>query len=369
MPWWELLESGLVEDVPLSDPRHYTAIRSALDPYEVLGIDNDATIEVVKAAYHRLARIHHPDRGGDRDAFQRISAAHDALIGGASSALPFGGAMCPSRSESNAARKDIVRCILVAPNASSWLTLDEKQVLVLTRDTRVVAVEAKADSTLLCCCFLDDARRLAVGGTQGLLLIATLQHGPELPPDPVAIPLSARGPLLAVCAPPGDQSPLLCASIDGSVMLLDVDACCELCCLDDLSLHAEALLCPLIPELEDEEVFPPEPIVFVGGSGAADAGSQAGAAGRLCCLRLGAACADGEADAVLTLYDAEYDAPVFALAASPVAADGSTAPTTPTLLAVAAGSVVALHDASTGAALRRLVAGDGVLYALAFSPR
>ena len=51
MPWWELLESGLVEDVPLSDPRHYTAIRSALDPYEVLGIDNDATIEV-KSSRH-----------------------------------------------------------------------------------------------------------------------------------------------------------------------------------------------------------------------------------------------------------------------------------------------------------------------------
>ena len=381
MPWWELLESGLVEDAPLSDPRQYAAIRSTIDPYEVLGIDHEAPVEAVKAAYHRLARTHHPDRGGDRDAFQRICAAHDALIGASLSALPFGGAMCPSRSESNAARKDIVRCILVAPNASSsnicvshprptfWLTLDEKQVLVLTRETRNVAVTADADSTLLCCCFLDDARRLAVGGTQGLLLIATLQHGPERPPEPVALPLSTRGPLLAVCAPPGDQSPLLCASVDGRVVLLNVDACCELCSFDAFGLHAEALLCPLVPELEDEEVFPPEPIVFVGGSGAADAGSEAGAAGKLCCLRLGAACADGEADAVLTLWTSEYDAPVFALAVSPVATEDPAAPANPTLLAVAARSVVALHDASTGAALRRLVAGEGVLYALAFSPR
>ena len=71
--------------------------------------------------------------------------------------------MCPSKSPSNATRKDVVRCILVAPDGSSWLTLDEKEVLVLTRQTRVVAVEAAAGTSLLCCCYLDDARRLAVG--------------------------------------------------------------------------------------------------------------------------------------------------------------------------------------------------------------
>ena len=69
-----------------------------------------------------------------------------------------------------------------------------------------------------------------------------------------------------------------------------------------------------------------------------------------------------------TLWMSEYDAPVFALAERPVAAEARATPSVPTLLAASAGSVVFLHDASSGAALRRLVAGDGVLCALAFSP-
>ena len=358
---WNLLESGLIEDAPLADPRHYSAIRSAMDPYEVLSLGANATVEDVKTAYHRLARTHHPDRGGDTDLFQRISAAHAALVGPSSSVLPYGGALCPSRSPANASRKDVVRCILVAPDASFWLTLDEQEVIMLTRETRVIVVEATAGTTLLCCCFLDDARRLAVGGTQGQLFVATLQHGRLNECPPIAISLGARGPVMALCAPPGNQSPLLCASVDGCVQVLDVDAQCVLFCINALDIHAEALLCPAVPELNDADAFPPEPAVFVGGS-------DGGAAGRLRCVRLGAACADGESDGARTLWVSEYDAPVFALAVSPLAAGAPLMPPSPALLAVAAGSAVVLHHAGSGAVLRRLVAGDGVLYALAFSP-
>ena len=59
---------------------------------------------------------------------------------------------------------------------------------------------------------------------------------------------------------------------------------------------------------------------------------------------------------------------MYAVAASPAATESSKTPSAPTLLAVAAGCAVVLHEASSGAALRRLLAGDGVLYALAFSP-
>jgi hypothetical protein len=117
------------------------------------------------------------------------------------------------------------------------------------------------------------------------------------------------------------------------------------------------LLCPCAPSLNDEDLFPPQPAIFVGGSD--------GDAGRLHCLRLGAACADGDPDGVLPLWTSEYEAPVFALAASApaavatVAADAPDTPPTTTLLAVAAGSIVFLHDAASGAVLRRLVAGDG----------
>ena len=149
--WWELLESGLLDDAPLADPRKYTEVRTVMDPYQALDLDSGATVEEVKAAYHRLSRAHHPDRGGDTDAFQRISAAYAALVGPSSgkTVIPYGGALCPSRCPSNAARKEIVRCILVAPDASFWLTLDEKEVIVMTREARVVAVEAKADTALL----------------------------------------------------------------------------------------------------------------------------------------------------------------------------------------------------------------------------
>ena len=65
----------------------------------------------------------------------------------------------------------------------------------------------------------------------------------------------------------------------------------------------------------------------------------------------------------------------MALAPSPPAAAGegeaaeAAHAEAPLLLAAASGTVVTLHDASTGAALRRLAAGrDGLLNALAFSP-
>ena len=64
---WAWLESGLVDDAPLADPRQYTAVRTAMDPYQALDLSADATVEAVKAAYRRLARTHHPDRGGDTD--------------------------------------------------------------------------------------------------------------------------------------------------------------------------------------------------------------------------------------------------------------------------------------------------------------
>ena len=53
---------------------------------------------------------------------------------------------------------------------------------------------------------------------------------------------------------------------------------------------------------------------------------------------------------------------------SPAAAEVAHAQA-PLLLAATSGTVVTLHDTSTGAALRRLAAGrDGLLNALAFSP-
>lgn len=50
------------------------------DPYEVLGISREATIEEVKKSYRKLAMVHHPDKpGGNTDKFKEIQTAYEIL--------------------------------------------------------------------------------------------------------------------------------------------------------------------------------------------------------------------------------------------------------------------------------------------------
>ena len=363
---WDLIESGLVD--PLADPHRLHAVRTTLDPYEVLELQNNATREEVTAAYRALARTHHPDRGGDTQLFQQLAAARDALVGvGVDSVVPYGGLQCPSRSPTNMMRKDVVRCILVAPDWG-WLTLDEKEVVVMNRETRRVAMTAPLGVSLLCCCFLDDHRRLAVGGTKGELKVVSLRVPTNAESGAYSkngtVPLSSSGTVYAVAAPSGDQSPLLLCSVDGAVLLIDLDDFSVLCALSVAvaGLQVEALLCPSVPELDDENVFPPEPVFILGGGNLG--------AGALSCVRIRAACAEGAQEGALLLWTAGHELPVFALSACPTPATASRSPNpTVSLVAAASGSTVVLHEAATGVALRQLSAGrDGVLYALAVSP-
>jgi hypothetical protein len=50
------------------------------DPYEVLGVRPDASMEIVKAAYRTLAKRHHPDVGGKAADMEEIEKAHNAII-------------------------------------------------------------------------------------------------------------------------------------------------------------------------------------------------------------------------------------------------------------------------------------------------
>jgi molecular chaperone DnaJ len=50
-----------------------------MNPYEVLGIPRDAQDGVVKKAYHKLAREHHPDKGGDAEKFKKVQEAYEIL--------------------------------------------------------------------------------------------------------------------------------------------------------------------------------------------------------------------------------------------------------------------------------------------------
>jgi DnaJ-domain-containing protein 1 len=49
------------------------------DHYRVLHLLPTAPVELIESAYRTLARLHHPDRGGDVVAMQRVNAAYHAL--------------------------------------------------------------------------------------------------------------------------------------------------------------------------------------------------------------------------------------------------------------------------------------------------
>lgn len=52
---------------------------SIIDPYKSLEVSNRASEPVIKAAYHALAKIHHPDHGGDAKKFKEVTLAYETL--------------------------------------------------------------------------------------------------------------------------------------------------------------------------------------------------------------------------------------------------------------------------------------------------
>ena len=52
---------------------------SQKNPYDILGIQPNASNEEIKKAYRKLSLKHHPDRGGDEEKFKELSAAYEKL--------------------------------------------------------------------------------------------------------------------------------------------------------------------------------------------------------------------------------------------------------------------------------------------------
>jgi len=50
-----------------------------IDFYKILNIDIEASSEQIKLAYLKLARIHHPDHGGNTERFKEITEAYETL--------------------------------------------------------------------------------------------------------------------------------------------------------------------------------------------------------------------------------------------------------------------------------------------------
>jgi len=61
------------------------------DPHSILGVEKSATLEEIKKAYRKMAKEHHPDKGGDEDKFKEAAEAYDLLTNPkAKSSSPFG---------------------------------------------------------------------------------------------------------------------------------------------------------------------------------------------------------------------------------------------------------------------------------------
>lgn len=53
---------------------------SPVDPHTLLGVSRSATIEELKLAFREKALVHHPDQGGDAEAFIAVKRAYDTLV-------------------------------------------------------------------------------------------------------------------------------------------------------------------------------------------------------------------------------------------------------------------------------------------------
>src|SRR6476646_9562095 len=82
------------------------------DPYRTLGLARGASIDEIKRAYRRLAKMHHPDAAGEKNVprFLAIQAAYEQLAGGADGRGPTRGPATPRKAwEADPERGDATR--------------------------------------------------------------------------------------------------------------------------------------------------------------------------------------------------------------------------------------------------------------------
>lgn len=69
------------KEVKQNRPQNHTPTRLEIhDPYEVLGISQDATLEQIKQRYRDLAKVYHPDKqNGDTKAMAKLNQAYQQI--------------------------------------------------------------------------------------------------------------------------------------------------------------------------------------------------------------------------------------------------------------------------------------------------
>lgn len=110
----------------------------------VLGVTADADPLTVKQAYRRLAREHHPDRGGDVDTFHTLQRAYERLAVGEQAAPPLVARGRPSRPpvpfEDETERADL--------GSVDWRVAREQRERPLTRDHVAVWLASGEDGAI-----------------------------------------------------------------------------------------------------------------------------------------------------------------------------------------------------------------------------
>jgi DnaJ-class molecular chaperone len=65
--------------ITINIKERYLSVLMLKEYYDILGISPSASDDEIKQAYRKLAREHHPDKGGNKEHFQKIQQAYEIL--------------------------------------------------------------------------------------------------------------------------------------------------------------------------------------------------------------------------------------------------------------------------------------------------